>query len=181
MPAGARADLTVIAVAGRVTGEVAGSGDVRVDGTVDGAIHCGGQVLISEGGRVTASVRGQSVTVAGTVEGNINADERIQLDPTARVVGDLVAPRILIQDGASLQGAVEMTAPPKRGTRPAALSAAQPAAEDDLSPPTPVAASDDKAQPDEASADDAPESAEEPERPAPGRSARSMKRRSRRS
>jgi cytoskeletal protein CcmA (bactofilin family) len=120
MPAGARADLTVIAAAGRVAGEVCGAGDVRVDGIVDGVIDCEGRVVVSEGGRVTASVRGVSITVAGTVEGNINAEERIQLDPTARVVGDLVAPRILIQDGATLQGAVEMKAPPNRATRPAA-------------------------------------------------------------
>lgn len=111
---------TVISHGATVTGQLSGSTDIRIEGTVDGAIDGRAGVLVAEQGSVTASIRGASVVVAGSVVGDILADERIQLDPTASVVGNLVAPRILIQDGAALQGKVDMKSPPKRGQAPPA-------------------------------------------------------------
>jgi cytoskeletal protein CcmA (bactofilin family) len=59
-------------------------------------------------------VHGKTVTVAGTVTGDITADDRIELEPSARVDGNITAPRILIQDGATFRGQVNMKEPSKR-------------------------------------------------------------------
>ena len=69
-----------------------------------------------------ASVHGRAVIVAGRVIGDITADDKIELQPTAEVDGDITAPRILIEDGATFRGKVTMK-PPEPRHEPAASSA----------------------------------------------------------
>jgi cytoskeletal protein CcmA (bactofilin family) len=90
-------------------GTVSGSGDIHIDGTVKGAITCESSVRIAKQGRIHAQIHARAVEVAGTVDGDITADERILLEPSATVTGDITAPRILIQDGATFRGQVNMT------------------------------------------------------------------------
>jgi len=54
------------------------------------------------------------VAIAGTVVGDVTADEKIELEPTARVEGNITAPRILIRDGATFKGQVNMKDPERR-------------------------------------------------------------------
>jgi cytoskeletal protein CcmA (bactofilin family) len=89
-------------------GTVSGSGDIHIDGTVRGAITCESSVRIAKQGRIEAQIHARAVEVAGTVHGDITADERILLEPSATVNGDITAPRILIQDGATFRGRVNM-------------------------------------------------------------------------
>ena len=107
-----RGDQTVIAPTVRIEGTLAGDGEILVSGKVKGTIDGAGSIHVAERGQVTAAVHGRTVTVAGTVKGNITADERIELEPTARVDGDITAPRILIKDGATFKGQVNMKSPP---------------------------------------------------------------------
>ena len=55
--------------------------------------------------------------VAGEIKGNVTADERIELRPSARLLGNMTAPRILIQDGATFEGKVEMKPPAQQGRK----------------------------------------------------------------
>ena len=76
-------------------------------------------MTVNEGGRVAADVEARSIVVAGTIEGRLVAEERIELRDGARVDGDLVAPRIRISDGAGFNGRVEM---PVRAAKTLALA-----------------------------------------------------------
>ena len=117
-----------------VRGELTGSEDMTIEGRVEGKIDLSDRHLtIGPQGRVKAEVRAKSVTVHGEVTGNLIASERVELAPTGRVVGDIIAPRIAIADGARLKGSVEMTgtpaeAPRKEAGKPHAASAPPPAA-----------------------------------------------------
>jgi cytoskeletal protein CcmA (bactofilin family) len=71
--------------------------------------------MVAARGRVDATVHGRVVMVAGRVIGDITADEKIELEPTAEVDGDITAPRILIRDGATFRGKVNMKPPEPRG------------------------------------------------------------------
>ena len=71
--------------------------------------------MVAPRGRVDATVHGRVVMVAGRVIGDITADEKIELEPTAQVDGDITAPRILIRDGATFRGKVNMKPPEPRG------------------------------------------------------------------
>ncbi len=107
----AASSATIIARGSHFEGVVRGSQDLRVEGEVSGEIECSAQVVVGSAGRVKAMIRARSIQVAGRVEGDLTADERIELAPSAAVIGNLLAPRILIKEGASLQGSVEMSAP----------------------------------------------------------------------
>jgi cytoskeletal protein CcmA (bactofilin family) len=109
-------DRTVIARPSKIEGRVSGSGEIVVNGLVNGTIDASGTVKVAEQGRVEATVHGRIVSVAGAVAGDITADERIELEPSARVDGNITAPRILIKDGATFRGQVNMKEPATQPT-----------------------------------------------------------------
>ncbi len=59
-------------------------------------------------GTVEADIQTQNVEIAGQVTGNITATDKVELKANCRMVGDIKAPRILIADGASFKGNVDM-------------------------------------------------------------------------
>ena len=108
----------------QVKGELTGSEDLVIDGTVDGKIQLKDHDLtIGTTGRITAEIQAKTVVVVGQVKGNITAGNRIEITETGSVLGDLQAPRISLADGATFRGAIDMGAKPKTAsaeTRPAA-------------------------------------------------------------
>ena len=108
-------DRTVIADTILVEGTLSGSGQILVDGRVRGSIEGEDVVVVASRGRIDAAVHARVVMVAGRVVGNITADEKIELEATAQVDGDMTAPRILIKDGATFRGKVNMRKPEPRG------------------------------------------------------------------
>ena len=108
------ADRTVIARPSKIEGRISGSGEIIVNGLVSGTIEATGTVKVGEKGRVEATVHGKIVSVSGAVIGDITADERIELETSAQVDGNITAPRILIKDGANFRGQVNMRKPESR-------------------------------------------------------------------
>lgn len=76
----------------------------RIDGRVCGEVIASGLVWIGEAARVKARIQAEEVVVAGVVEGEVRASERIQLLATGRVRGALRAPRLVLADGSFLEG-----------------------------------------------------------------------------
>ena len=122
------ANVTVIGRTTRVRGRIVGSGDVEVQGFVEGEIAVGGDATVDVHGLVGASIRGRRLLVRGAVKGDLLGEEAVILEDGARVVGDVRAPRVAIAPGALVRGYVETGETPQtsaRGTR--AASAARPA------------------------------------------------------
>lgn len=109
-----------------IKGEVSGSEDMTVEGRVEGVIdlkdHC---LTIAQSGRVSAEIHAKSVTIQGEVNGNVHADEKVEIAETGRLVGDLFAPRVAISDGAQFQGNVDMGRTPAAKAATAAREQAQ--------------------------------------------------------
>jgi cytoskeletal protein CcmA (bactofilin family) len=92
-----------------IKGELSGSEDLYVDGTVEGTIQLqGNNLVIGPNGHVHADVNAQGVVVAGKLEGNIRATERVELQKSAVIVGDIATQRIAIEDGAYFKGKVDI-------------------------------------------------------------------------
>jgi cytoskeletal protein CcmA (bactofilin family) len=92
-----------------IRGEVSGDEDLVIQGQVDGSVTLGRHaVTVGNGGRVKAGITGRLITIEGAVEGDLKAEEQIVLRGTARVRGDLNAPRVVLEDGASFRGLVDM-------------------------------------------------------------------------
>lgn len=98
-----------------IRGEVSGSEDLLIQGQIDGSValekHA---VTVGGGGRVKANVSGRVITVEGEVEGDLTAQEQIVLRGSSRVLGDIKAPRVVLEDGASFRGLVDMGTPGQR-------------------------------------------------------------------
>lgn len=89
-----------------VTGELRCGESLRIDGKVKGEIHGDQLITIGEKGVVQAAIEGDTVVIAGEVQGDITARRKITLESTARVTGDLATPGIVIQEGARLEGRI---------------------------------------------------------------------------
>jgi len=103
-----------------IKGELSGSEDLYVDGTVEGTIELqGNNLVIGPNGQVRADVHGKGVVVQGKLEGNINASERAELRKSAVAVGDILTHRISIEEGAYYKGKVDIQ---KEATSPGAVA-----------------------------------------------------------
>ncbi len=91
-----------------VRGNVSGSGDVVVQGQVEGTVSLKDQLTVEREGRVLADVELENLTVHGEMSGDIVAADRVTISATAKVVGDIKAPRVVIQDGGRFKGSIEM-------------------------------------------------------------------------
>jgi len=119
-------------------GELSGSEDLVVEGTVEGKIELREHVLtVGAHGKIRAEVNAKVVIVLGEVVGNVTASEKLDIRNSGSVEGDIAAPVVSIAEGAHLRGSVDMqktpagvAAPaqaPKLGARPAPLPAGSPA------------------------------------------------------
>lgn len=99
---------TVIGSSIMIDGEISGDEDLVIQGTVKGKISLKESLIVEGSGVVEADIETQNVEIAGQVTGNIVASDRVELKSDCRVVGDIKAPRVLIADGASFKGNVDM-------------------------------------------------------------------------
>ena len=92
-----------------IKGEVSCDGDLYIDGQVEGSVDPkGNRLTIGPDGRLKANVIASAVVVRGTLEGNIQASERVDLKQSAVVVGDIVTQSISIEPGAQIKGSIEV-------------------------------------------------------------------------
>ena len=87
-----------------VEGKITSAQDLRIDGKVDGTIEVGNHGLIIG---ASADIKAKSILISGTVKGNITARERVDLQSTSSVEGDISAPRLVMVEGAVVKGKVE--------------------------------------------------------------------------
>ncbi len=100
-----------------IRGEVSGDEDLLIQGRVHGSVDLQQQtVTVGREGQVKANITGRVVTVEGEVEGDLMAQEQVILRASAQVQGDITAPRVVLEDGASFRGMVDMGDPGIRGT-----------------------------------------------------------------
>lgn len=93
----------------RLRGHLGGRGQLVVYGVFEGESEVRGGVVVASGGRWVGTLRGVDVVIAGTVEGDVIADSRMELTPTARITGNLTARALAMADGATIEGSVSIT------------------------------------------------------------------------
>ncbi len=93
----------------KVKGEVSGEENLIVEGTVEGSVSLKGHDLtIGQKGRVDADLSATTVKVEGQVTGDINGAEKVIITKSGRVLGNIVAPRVTLEDGAKFKGSIDM-------------------------------------------------------------------------
>jgi cytoskeletal protein CcmA (bactofilin family) len=106
----ANGSLSIIAADVVITGNVVTSGELQLDGTVEGDIKCGG-VTIGESGKLHGALLADHATIRGEVKGGVRA-KNLVLERTARVTGDVLHESISIEAGAQVEGRFQHTINP---------------------------------------------------------------------
>ena len=102
-------DLANIGKSITIKGDLTGNEDLVIDGNIEGRIDLpNNQLTIGPDGKVKADIHAKSAVVVGHVSGNVSATERIEVQASGIVDGDVRSPRLVVQEGAVLNGAVEM-------------------------------------------------------------------------
>ena len=81
---------------------------MQILGRHEGSIDLQGDLSIHESAAVSGLIAARTITVNGSVEGDLRARKKLSIQPTARVTGTIAAPRALVEEGAFLEGKVEM-------------------------------------------------------------------------
>lgn len=102
------AGLSVIAAGMKVVGDIESTGVVKIEGTVEGAIRGARQLLLGRQGTVHGDIRAHEVVIGGTVVGTIVADERVEIQGTSSVQGDIHTKTIVVLEGGMINGTVRM-------------------------------------------------------------------------
>ena len=111
-----------------IKGRVSGDGNVIILGGFDGEFDLRGRVKVAQSAKIKGEVKADVISVNGTVQGSMAAKERIHLDQTARIEGQIITPRLSISEGASFDGEIKMRNRSSQASKPAALSSAPDAA-----------------------------------------------------
>lgn len=97
-----------------IEGRIRSAQDLRIDGRVDGTIEVPQhEVVLGAGAEVKANVSARSVLIAGTLTGDVTATERLQIQATGSVEGNVTAPRLIVLDGAILLGKINVEGTPR--------------------------------------------------------------------
>jgi cytoskeletal protein CcmA (bactofilin family) len=99
---------TIIAAGTTVSGRIEGSEDLQVLGAVKGTVQLEGALLIDEAARVEADCTVTHLEVHGVLVGDVTAADTIEIHKTARIIGDLRAPRVIMHEGALFRGLLDM-------------------------------------------------------------------------
>jgi cytoskeletal protein CcmA (bactofilin family) len=105
----AEAPMSIISSGMKITGDLECTSIVKVDGRIDGSVTGARQVLLGRGGAVHGNVIADEVVIGGVVDGAILAAERLELQGTAVVNGDIETKSIIVLEGARINGVVRMS------------------------------------------------------------------------
>jgi len=113
----------------KIKGEVSGDEDLLIQGRVEGKIDLKAhEVIVGESGQVFADVSAKTVKIDGKVTGDIHGSENVVISRLGNVRGNIIAPRVLLEDGAIFKGSIDMDpgdeaarAAPKPVTEPSAF------------------------------------------------------------
>lgn len=101
--------ISLIGVGMRIIGDIESTGVVKVEGTVEGNIRGARQVLLGRQGQITGDVHARDIVLGGIVTGTVKAVERVEVQGTSAVNGDIFTRTIIVMEGARINGAVRVT------------------------------------------------------------------------
>lgn len=116
----ARAAPSLISTDLQICGDLKTSGEMQVDGTVEGDISCS-KLVIGEKAKITGEIEADEVVIKGQVKGRVKAG-KVQLAKTARVLGDVWHDSLAIEAGAFLEGHCQRNDAAPAGTAATAMT-----------------------------------------------------------
>jgi len=109
----------------KVVGQIYSKEDLYVDGEIEGTVEAlEHKLTIGPNGVVRAGVKAREVVALGTIQGNVEAHDKLEIRKDAKLVGDIRTARIIIEDGAYFKGSIDIVKPEpaKAGAKPQAAT-----------------------------------------------------------
>jgi len=100
--------VSIIGPGMKVVGDCDAEGAIRVEGSVKGNIRAGKAVVVGRDGVVDGDIFTQDAVIAGAVKGVIRAESRLEIQASSRIEGEVIASRMQLEEGAILNGTVQM-------------------------------------------------------------------------
>ena len=100
--------ISIIGPGMKVVGDCDSDGAIRIEGTVQGNIRAGKAVGVGRDGVVEGDIFTQDAVLAGTVKGVVRADSRLEVQASCRLMGEVIANRMQLEEGALLNGSIQM-------------------------------------------------------------------------
>jgi len=100
--------ISIIGPGMKVVGNCDADGAIRVEGSVQGNIRAGKAVVVGKDGVVNGDIFTQDAVIAGTVKGVVRAESRLEIQASSRMEGEVIASRMQLEEGAILNGTVQM-------------------------------------------------------------------------
>ena len=97
-------ETTIISKGVKIEGKITSSGNIRIDGEIQGDIFCESNITIGEGAIVTGQVNANVITVGGKVSGIVRAKDKLILDSKSNLKGDIFTKNLVIDEGAKFDG-----------------------------------------------------------------------------
>jgi cytoskeletal protein CcmA (bactofilin family) len=116
--------MSVIAHGMRILGDIESTGVIKVEGVIEGSVRGARQLFLGRSGVVHGDVHVGDAIVGGKIVGSVVALDRVELQSTASIEGDIHTKSIVVYEGGSLNGAVRMGEVVARPARPLVVSAA---------------------------------------------------------
>jgi len=102
-------DAAVIGRSIQIIGDLRGGEDLRIEGDVSGTVELKNNALtIGKEGKVNADMYARSIAIDGEINGDLYASERVTVHVNGRVQGNIIAPKVSIEEGAHFKGSIEM-------------------------------------------------------------------------
>lgn len=101
--------MAVIGSTIKIKGEVRGEENLVIEGSVEGSVELAGHDLtIGPKGHVGANLNAKTIKVEGQITGDIKGEEKVIVTKSGRMLGNIVAPRVTLEDGAKFKGSIDM-------------------------------------------------------------------------
>jgi len=103
-------DVSILSEGVKFKGKLSTNGNVRIDGEFDGEIVVNGNLTLGEKSKGKGSIKATNITSGGSVNGSLESTEKLVLEATAKIEGDISAKILVINEGASFKGTSNMNA-----------------------------------------------------------------------
>ena len=93
----------------KIVGNITADSDFRIDGLIEGDLHCSGKVVIGEAGRIKGTVACQNAEIMGMMEGKIRCEQQLSLRASGKIHGDVQTKTLIVEPGAIFNGTCAMS------------------------------------------------------------------------
>ncbi|NLJ72153.1 MAG: polymer-forming cytoskeletal protein [Syntrophomonadaceae bacterium] len=100
---------SVISTGVEIKGEINSKGSLRIDGKVEGKLDILGDIVLGEKGYINGEIKTENIILAGKIEGNVYAKNRLEITASGTLYGDITCNTLIVEEGGILEGKTKMT------------------------------------------------------------------------